>query len=113
MTNVRLGLQTGNFYQANPGAASSQVISGNTIQARRTGVFHNLHYSAASPMTFSGNTITALANANETRWDGIALSSLSVPSVSTNNTINGNGIVYTNLTKGYEVWNVKNSINSK
>ncbi|MBK7681534.1 MAG: hypothetical protein IPJ26_03215 [Bacteroidetes bacterium] len=107
MTNVRLGLQTGNFYQANPGAAPSQVISGNTIQARRTGVFHNLHYSAASPMTFSGNTITALANANETRWDGIALSSLSVPSVSTNNTINGNGIVYTNLTKGYEVWNVK------
>ncbi|MBK7965085.1 MAG: right-handed parallel beta-helix repeat-containing protein [Bacteroidetes bacterium] len=107
MTNVRLGIQTGNFYQANPGAAPSQVISGNTIEARRTGVFHNLHYSSASPMTFSGNTITALANANETRWDGIALSSLSVPSISTNNIINGNGIVYTNLTKGYEVWNVK------
>ena len=53
-------------------------------------------------MTLSGNTITALANANETKWEGIALSSLSVPSYSTNNIINGNGIVRTNKTKGYE-----------
>ncbi|MBK9321067.1 MAG: T9SS type A sorting domain-containing protein [Bacteroidetes bacterium] len=106
MSNVRLGVQTGNFSQANPGAPASQVISGNTIEARRTGIFHNLHYSSASPMTFSNNTIEALANANETRWDGIALSSLAVPSVSTNNTIDGNGITASNLSKGYEIWNV-------
>ncbi len=106
MSNVRLGLQTGNFYQANPGSGASQVISGNTIEARRTGVFHNLHYSNASALTFSGNTITALANANETKWDGIALSSLAIGSTSTNNTINGNGITVANGSRGYEVWNV-------
>ncbi|MBK7094708.1 MAG: HYR domain-containing protein [Saprospiraceae bacterium] len=109
MTNVRLGVQTGNYSQANPGAVIHQQITNNTIEARRTGIFHNLHYSAASPMTLSGNTITALANANETKWDGITLSSLSVPSYSTNNTINGNGIVRTNKTKGYEIWNVKSN----
>jgi hypothetical protein len=106
MSNVRLGLQTGNFYQANPGSGASQVISGNTIEARRTGVFHNLHYSNASALTFSGNTITALANANETKWDGIALSSLAIGSTSTNNTINGNGITVANGSRAYEVWNV-------
>ncbi len=110
MTNVRLGVQTGNFYQANPGSSSSQVIDNNAIEARRTGVFHNLHYTAASTFTFSNNTITALNNANETRWDGIALSSLSVPSVSYNNTINGNSITRTNLTKGYEIWNVQTPV---
>ena len=107
MTNVRLGIQTGNFFQANPGSTASQVIDNNTIEARRTGIFHNLHYTAASTFTFSNNTITALNNANETKWDGIALSSLSVPSVSYNNTINGNSISKINLTKGYEVWNVQ------
>jgi hypothetical protein len=109
MVNVRLGVQTGNFYQTNPGASSCQLITANTMETRRTGVFHNLHYSSASAITLSNNTITALANANETRWDGIALSSLSVPSYSTNNIINGNGLTFTNLSKGYEVWNVKNT----
>ncbi len=109
MINVRLGIQTGNFYQANPGAPLYQLITDNTIEARRTGIFHNLHYSSASAITLSNNTVNALANTNETRWDGIALSSLSVPSNSTNNIINGNGITVTNLTKGYEIWNVKNT----
>src|SRR5690606_27105626 len=45
MTNVRLGVQTGNFSRANPGAVTYQKISGNTIQARKIGVFHNLAYS--------------------------------------------------------------------
>jgi hypothetical protein len=109
MSNVRLGIQTGNFWQANPGLAISQLITDNTIEARRTGIFHNLHYSAASPITLSNNIINALANTNETRWDGIALSSLSVASYSLNNTINGNGITLANLSKGYGVWNVKNT----
>ncbi|MFZ2898092.1 MAG: right-handed parallel beta-helix repeat-containing protein [Saprospiraceae bacterium] len=107
MTNVRAGVQTGNFYQANPGAASFQVIDNNTMQVRRRGIFHNLAYSSASAYTLSNNTITGLMNANETVWDGILLSSLSVPSTSTGNTINGAGI--TNPSEGYEVWNVKNT----
>jgi len=107
MTNVRIGVQTGNFYQANPGTAASQIISGNTIQARRVGVFHNLHYGTASPMTLSENTITGLTNANETGVRGMLFGSLSVNSTASNNTINLSAV--TSISTGYEVWNVKNT----
>lgn len=107
MTNLRIGVQTGNFSQANPGMAAYQVIDNNTMSVRRRGIFHNLFYSTASAYTLSNNSITGIMNANETVWDGILLSSLSVPSTSQNNTINGAGI--TNPSEGYEVWNVKNT----
>lgn len=107
MENVRVGIQTGNFYRTNPGAPSFQVIESNTIQARRRGIFHNLAYSNASPITLNNNTITGLVNSNETLWDGILLSSLSVPSTTSNNMVNGAGL--TIATEGIEVWNVKNS----
>ncbi|HLP95075.1 MAG TPA: right-handed parallel beta-helix repeat-containing protein [Saprospiraceae bacterium] len=107
MENVRIGIQTGNYAQANPGAAVYQEIDNNTISARRRGIFHNLHYSAASGLTLKNNDITAVANANETVWDGILLASLSVPSTSQDNTIDGSGV--TNPSEGYEVWNVKNT----
>lgn len=107
MENVRGGIQTGNFHQANPGAASFQMITGNTIQARRRGIFHNLAYSNASPLTFENNTITGLVNANETVWDGVLIASMSVPSFTLNNSINGTGI--SNPSEGIEVWNVKNN----
>ncbi|MBK7408005.1 MAG: right-handed parallel beta-helix repeat-containing protein [Saprospirales bacterium] len=107
MTNLRMGVQTGNFYQANPCAATFQEIKGNTMSVRRRGIFHNLAYPNASAYTLSNNAITGIMNANETVWDGILLSSLSVPSTSSNNTINGTGI--TNPSEGYEVWNVKNT----
>lgn len=48
MEDVRIGIQTGNYAQANPGGAVYQEIDNNTIAARRRGIFHNLHYSAAS-----------------------------------------------------------------
>ncbi len=35
MTNVRIGVQTGNFHNANPGTGNFQVIGYNTIEARR------------------------------------------------------------------------------
>ena len=104
MTNVRIGVQTGNFYGANPGLPASQVISGNTMSVRKRGIFHNLAYSSASAYTLSGNNITGIVDVNETAWDGILLSSLSVPSTSTSNTINGAGIL--NPSEGYEIWNV-------
>ncbi|MBL0052703.1 MAG: right-handed parallel beta-helix repeat-containing protein [Bacteroidetes bacterium] len=107
MTNVRLGVQTGNFSQANPGLAASQFITGNSIQARRIGVFHNLHYTTASGYTINNNTFTGLANANESGVIGIELASLSVPSFAIDNNINLTG-VSTNTT-GYEIWNVKNT----
>lgn len=107
MTNVRIGVQTGNFSSANPGIADYQVITNNNIQARRRGIFHNLAYSNASPLTLSNNSVTGLANANETVWDGILLASLSVPASATGNTINGTGI--SNPSEGIEVWNVNNT----
>ncbi|MFZ1704188.1 MAG: right-handed parallel beta-helix repeat-containing protein [Saprospiraceae bacterium] len=107
MDNVRLGIQTGNYHQANPGTASFQVIENNTINARRRGIFHNLSYSNASPLTFNNNNINGVVNANETVWDGILLASLSVPSTTSGNTINGMSV--TNPSEGIEVWNVKNT----
>ncbi len=106
MSNVRLGVQTGNFNLANPGAATYQVIANNTIQARRRGIFHNLFYQNASPYTLSGNTITGLANTNETAsWDGILLASMqAVASTSSNNNINGAAITAIPTT-GISVWN--------
>ena len=107
MENVRIGVQTGNFSRANTGSATYQVIDGNIIQARRRGIFHNLQYGPTSPYTLSNNDITALADANETVWDGILLASLSVASTSSGNTIDGSGV--TNPSEGYEVWNVKST----
>jgi hypothetical protein len=106
MTNVRLGVQTGNFHLANPGAAAT--ISNNTIQARRVGIFHNLHYGAStSPITLNTNTITALNNTNETRWYGIFMGSLSNPgpgSTASGNTINGSGTSVATV-EGVNIWN--------
>ena len=107
MENVRIGIQTGNFSQANPGSMDSQGIDGNAIQARRTGIFHNLHYGPASPYTLSNNTLTGLANENEVSVRGILLSSLSVPSLSSGNAISMSGV--TAASSGYEVWNVQAS----
>lgn len=110
MTNVRVGVQTGNFAQANPGTTASQVISGNTITARRRGIFHNLFYASASGYTLSNNSITAVSNTNEAYWNGMLLASLSVPSASIGNTIDGTATIgYTNPTSGIDVWNVKNT----
>ncbi|HRD82868.1 MAG TPA: HYR domain-containing protein [Saprospiraceae bacterium] len=105
MTNVRLGVQTGNFYLANPGTSTSQVISGNTISARRRGIFHNLFYSSASPYTLSNNTITGIADANETAvWDGILLASMqSTASTASGNSINGAGLSIPST--GISIWN--------
>ncbi|MBK8954457.1 MAG: HYR domain-containing protein [Saprospiraceae bacterium] len=105
MTNLRIGVQTGNFHLANPGSNSYQRIENNTMVVRRRGIFHNLHYNTASPLTLSNNNISGIEHASESFWDGILLSSLSVNSTSSSNTINGTGI--TKPSEGYEVWNVK------
>ncbi|MCR9063534.1 MAG: right-handed parallel beta-helix repeat-containing protein [Cytophagales bacterium] len=110
MDNVRNGIQTGNFHDANPGAPIYQLIENNTIKTRRLGIFFNLHTGASvAPMTVSNNTITAIANANELKWNGMLLSSLSNSIGTVNdNTINGAGTDPATLTvNGIEVWNVK------
>ena len=105
MTNVRIGVQTGNFYVANPGAASFQNISNNTMSVRRRGIFHNLFYSNASAYTLNNNNITGVADANETTaWNGILLASLSVPAAVNNISVSGTGISTTSVV-GVDVWN--------
>ena len=105
MTNVRLGVQTGNFHAANPGTNASQIIAGNTIQTRRLGIFHNLFNSLASAYTIDNNNITGLSNANETYWDGIKLTSLAdAVHTASNNTVDGSGSTAANTT-GINVWN--------
>lgn len=55
MTSVGIGVQTGNNWQANDGAAAS--ISNNEIESEVVAIFHNLHYSSASSWTIADNVI--------------------------------------------------------
>lgn len=103
LTNVRVGIQTGNFSQADPG--HSRAIIGNRIASSRRGIFHNLAYGTASSFNISDNEISVLPEAGLARWDGIMLSSLQ-GSVSV--TLAGNRIIATDvpqLTVGIQVWN--------
>ena len=109
MENVRIGVQTGNFYQPTPDAAFEHGIRNNNVTARRRGVFHNLAYSNASLYPIENNIFTALDEANESRWDGILFSSLSVPASALNNAIDGT--LATAASNGYEVWNVSPDAN--
>lgn len=107
--NVRIGIQTGNFYRANVG--STGQISNNVINAWRSGIFHNLWYSNASVIPVANNTITAIDNPAETKWHGIALSSWqgTTNALVQNNTINMGDI--TQLASGYSVWHVAPTTN--
>ncbi len=95
--SVRVGIQTGNFYQADPLAFRS--ITGNTVSSSVIGIWHNLAYSGASPFTITGNRISAVTGADSTNI-GIEVSSIqsSVSAVIGGNTITGGGA-------GYDLWN--------
>lgn len=104
MNNVAIGVQTGNFSLAKPGAPAT--IDGNTITSRYLGVFHNLNGHLATPYSISNNTITGIANVNEPYASGVLIGSMAVGSAFSNNTINMTAV---DLCSGYEVWNVKSS----
>jgi hypothetical protein len=57
MQGVRRGVQFGNFYKANPGAAA--VISGNQIDAGQIGIWMNNFYETADGITIQDNTLTS------------------------------------------------------
>ncbi|SDG13369.1 Por secretion system C-terminal sorting domain-containing protein [Dyadobacter soli] len=99
MTAVRIGVQTGNFYQADPG--NSHAIESNTIEASRKGIWHNLTYASASNFSIKNNTITALAGTILN--DGIMVSSTqgTVAPVVENNNITG----IAGVSNGYHLWN--------
>jgi hypothetical protein len=96
MVAVNLGVQTGNFYQADP--ANSHTIEMNTIESYRRAIWHNLAYSGAANFIINQNTVTTYTGAPNN--DGIMVSSLqiNVGAIVTNNTISG-----TNT--GYNLWN--------
>lgn len=102
--NVRVGIQTGNFYRANVGATGQ--ISNNELNVWRAGLFHNLWYSNASSIPVTNNTINAISR-TDTKWNGILLSSFSSPAntVIQNNIINIGNILQT-VAAGYNVWNI-------
>ena len=116
MTNVRIGIQTGNFQTAHIGDPQFQVIENNMIQTRYIGIFFNLHNY--SPFTVSNNIITGLDNATQasitTRpWRGMLIASLGNnmgSSTFSNNSIDGSGItLFTTGKEGINVWNVQNN----
>ncbi|MBK9723146.1 MAG: DUF1565 domain-containing protein [Saprospiraceae bacterium] len=55
MTRVRLGIQTGNFYNADAG--TSHDITGNTIESQRRGIYFNLHYTNSADFNISNNIL--------------------------------------------------------
>ena len=111
LDTVRVGVQTGNYSDANPGAPAT--ISDNSISAYRTGIFYNLNYDAASPFTISGNTISASSTDDPSSlsryWTGVLISSQqgSVSATFSDNQIDGTDATYTTsgVVAGYTVWN--------
>ena len=72
MLSTRIGVQTGNFYQADAG--TSHDISNNAIESSRDGIFHNLAYTGASSFNIQNNNFTTYAGA--TNNNGILVSSI-------------------------------------
>ncbi len=94
MEDVRIGVQTGNYYLADPG--NSRNIKNNQIESKAVGIFHNLHYNSASPFTVEDNTISAAdpGNTGMILWSFLG----SAGSTVKNNVISGG-------TWGIEFWN--------
>ncbi len=111
---VRVGVQTGNYYLANPGGAGTAVINHNSLEAVRHGIFYNLHYGSASPFLVNNNTITAFEDSTSgPLWDGIFISSQeqNVSATFSGNWINGSGTASnpSQLTAGVTSWNTTTS----
>ncbi|HSN95018.1 MAG TPA: right-handed parallel beta-helix repeat-containing protein, partial [Anaerolineaceae bacterium] len=107
LDNVRIGVQTGNFSQANVGSTGS--ISNNVINAWRLGIFHNMGYASASPLLLNNNTISAIPMAEQIKWVGMLVSSFNGAgnATITGNTINISDTVtaaVSDYTAGYDIW---------
>jgi hypothetical protein len=109
MNRVRTGIQTGNFFRANPGTTGK--ISNNLINTWRTGIFHNLWYSDASTISVDNNSINAITFPGFTeKWNGILLTSFGgdVNTLVVDNIIDIPTEVtdaLTNPATGYHIWN--------
>lgn len=93
---TKLGMQTSNFYESDPG--TSHTISNNTVTSVRKGIWHNNNYSNCSVFNITGNSIATFPGAPN-NW-GIAISS-----VQSNVTANVSNNAITGARYGYELWN--------
>ena len=110
ISNVRMGVELENFYQAPLGGDSGSVAN-NTIDARRRGVFYNNFFSAAAAVPVEYNTISAVADdptiaSSASLWTGVYIISQEneVAGTFLDNSIDGVGSSY-GLTAGYTVIN--------
>lgn len=96
---VRSGIQTDNYWQADPG--NSHTISGNIVEAVRRGIMHNNAYANAAKLIITNNTVTAYPGTTEN--EGIMISSLQGAAAATveDNTVSG----ISSVTHGYQLWN--------
>ena len=109
LSNVRMGVEIGNYWQPNPGMTGS--IENNSIAARRRGIFDNLVYGTSTAMPVEYNTITAVADdptivAGASLWTGVYVISQNGTVTGTffDNSIDGAGNSYA-TSAGYTVLN--------
>ncbi len=108
--DVNVGVQTGNFSNADPGDPGTTAnISNNDISTYGVGVFYNLMYDASSPFTVQANNITAVNDTTDgsADWAGFLITSIqsSVSVLFTGNTIDGSAATSYSTVEGYTVWN--------
>ncbi|HMR39553.1 MAG TPA: hypothetical protein PKA90_03905, partial [Ignavibacteria bacterium] len=96
MTRVRIGVQTGNYYNADLG--SNHTISHNDIECSRLGIFHNLAYSNATTYTLDSNNITTVAGSLNN--NGILVSSFQGAAA-----VNMNDNNVSDARIGFNLWN--------
>jgi uncharacterized repeat protein (TIGR01451 family) len=108
MSGVAVGVQTGNFYQAQPEGLGTANISHNQISAAGIGIFFNLMYGDASAFNVASNEITAVYSAADAPWQGVLLTSIgdAVSATFQDNTIDGSAAYTSPSTpsSGYEAW---------
>lgn len=117
--NILVGIQTGEFRQANPIPNTDyQLIANNNIITRQTGIYHDSQRNTdVSPFTIKNNTITGLATDAtfnpSSKWNGIILSILWLNEGTTveDNTIDGGTQNATHEVAGYEAWNTTATAN--
>jgi predicted transcriptional regulator len=95
MNGVRVGIQTGNFSQAD--TMFNHSITNNTVNAVRLGIWYNSHYSNATSFIINNNTVANYAGATNTT--GIKVTSIQNI---VGATINNNNV--SNVKYGYHLW---------
>ena len=110
ITDVNVGVQTGNFSNADPGdPLTTATISDNAISTYGVGVFFNLMYDATSTFTIENNSITAVNDTTDgtSDWTGFLITSIqsAVGVLFDANTVDGSLATSYTTVEGYTVWN--------